>query len=62
MSTYITAGSITGVLGVLATIAGILHYSPLQAVLADPATAAGVTTVFGLVASFVSAFMAGKKV
>jgi uncharacterized membrane protein YfcA len=61
MSKYITAGSITGVLSVLATIAGILHYSPLQAVLSDPNTAAAITTIIGVVGSAVSAFMVGNK-
>lgn len=61
MSKFITTGSIVGVVGFLATVAGLFHYSALSAVLSDPATAGNIQATIGLGMSLVSAFMVGNK-
>lgn len=61
MKSFLTPGVITGVIGFLATVAGIFHYSALSVVLSDPNTASGIQTTVGLGMQLVAAFLQGVK-
>ena len=61
MSRFLTLGTITGVLGFLATVAGLFQFNALQVILADPQTANTIQLAIGLAMQIASTFMPGVK-
>jgi hypothetical protein len=58
---YITTGSVTAVLSMLAILAGAFGKSHLQAVLQDPTTVQTVLTVAGAIGTLVAGLLPGIK-
>lgn len=61
LAKYVTPGTVTAVLSVLALIAGLFGKPALQTFLADPDTAQSVLQAVGLVGSLFAGFMQGVK-
>jgi hypothetical protein len=61
MSKYITAGTVTALLSVLAIIAGAFGKSALAAFFNDPSTSQTVLTVAGAIGTLDSGLLSGVK-